>query len=101
MGILDFIIGLTLMNAMPHLVLGVWNGRMFSAFGFGNSKNILYGLLNFAISITLFVYRHGNEPLGQNAIYVGAATILIIYFLTAKFWHHLFQEKFDEAQRAA
>jgi hypothetical protein len=35
---IDFLIGLTLMNAMPHFVLGVWKGRMLSAFGFGNAS---------------------------------------------------------------
>ena len=42
---IDFIISATLMNAMPHLVLGTWKGRMFSAFGFGDKQNIAYGFL--------------------------------------------------------
>lgn len=42
---IHFIISATLMNAMPHLVLGTWKGRMFSAFGFGDKQNIAYGFL--------------------------------------------------------
>ena len=39
MNFIDFLIGATLMNAMPHYVLGIWQGRMFSAFGFGNRQS--------------------------------------------------------------
>src|SRR5947207_7980324 len=93
MNIIDLLIGLTLMNAMPHFVLGVWKGRMLSAFGFGDTKNILYGLLNFVISLTLFVSRYGTEQLFKNGIYVGAMLILVIYFLTGRFWYVLFRQK--------
>ena len=93
MNIIDLLIGLTLMNAMPHFVLGIWKGRMLSAFGFGNTKNILYGLLNFVISLSLFVSRYGIEQLLKNGIYLGALLILIIYFLTGSFWYTLFRQK--------
>ena len=81
MTFIDFLIGMTLMNAMPHFVLGTWKARMFSAFGFGNKKNILYGLLNFLISFGLFLYKYGAEQLIGNGIYLGALAILIIYCL--------------------
>lgn len=93
MNLIDFLIGATLMNAMPHFVLGVWRGRMFSAFGFGNRQNILYGLLNFALSLALFLYQYGADQLVQNALYGGALTILVIYLLTGQFWYKLFQQK--------
>ena len=41
----DFIIGLTLMNAMPHFVLGTFQARMLSGFGYGDHANIIYGRL--------------------------------------------------------
>jgi len=93
MDVVDFIIGLTLMNAMPHFVLGIWKGRMFSAFGFGNSKNILYGLLNFIISVGLFLYKYGTGQLLENEIYAGALTLLVVYFLTGRFWYFIFQSR--------
>ena len=65
MSVIDLIIGATLMNAMPHLVLGIWKGRMFSIFGFGNLQNILYGVLNLVVSVCLFTYQHGIEQLAQ------------------------------------
>ncbi len=92
MDLIDFLIGFTLMNAMPHFVLGVWGGRMFSAFGFGNNQNIAYGLLNFLISISLFLFRHGIEGLWENGLFAGAGLVLVIYFLTGHFWRNLFQK---------
>lgn len=94
MDILDFLIGLTLMNAMPHFVLGTWKVRMFSAFGFGNTKNILYGILNFLASLALFGYKYGVEKLTQNGIYVGALVLLLIYFLTGWLWYSIFHKNF-------
>ena len=99
MDIIDFIIGMTLMNGMPHFVLGIWKGRMFSIFGFGTVKNILYGLLNFAISLGLFIYRHGAEQLLKNGIYAGALVLLLIYFATAHFWYAIFHKKYYEGNK--
>lgn len=81
------------MNAMPHFVLGVWQGRMVSVFGFVNLQNMLYGLLNFALSLVLFLFKYGPGQLYQNAIYGGALTLLVIYLLTGQFWYKLFQPK--------
>lgn len=99
MDILDLIIGMTLMNAMPHFVLGVWKGRMLSVFGFGDTRNILYGLLNFAISVALFLYKYGTDQLLRNGIFAGALILLVIYFLTGKFWYSIFHEKYYEKPR--
>ncbi len=93
MTIIDFLIGLTLMNAMPHFILGTWKGRILSAFGFGDKQNIAYGLLNFAISVGLFIYKYGATKILDNGIYVGALTVLIIYFLTGQFLRNLFDKK--------
>lgn len=93
MTIIDFIIGATLMNAMPHLVLGIWKGRMFSAFGFGDTQNIAYGLLCLFISVGLFIYKYGAIAVLNNGIYSGALAILLIYFVTGHFWYKLFNKE--------
>lgn len=101
MDILDFIIGATLMNAMPHFVLGVWKARMFSAFGFGDTQNIAYGVLNFVISFGLFLFKYGFAGLAQNGNYAGALTLLVIYFLTGRFWYARFnQPKIEKTERS-
>jgi hypothetical protein len=96
MDIVDLLIGMTLMNAMPHFVLGVWKGRILSAFGFGDAKNIVYGLLNFTISMGLFLYKYGVAQLLTNGIYAGALILLVIYFLTGKYWYWIFHQKYYE-----
>lgn len=73
------------MNAMPHLVLGIWKGRMFSAFGFGNKQNIAYGFLCLAISLCLYIYKYGLPNILDNGIFAGALAILVIYFLRGNF----------------
>ena len=61
--LIDFIIGLTLMNAMPHFVLGTFRARMLSGFGYGHRANIAYGLLNFSISLALYILHiHPGRP---------------------------------------
>lgn len=92
MTIIDFIIGATLMNAMPHLVLGIWKGRMFSAFGFGDKQNIAYGFLCLFISVGLFIYQYGAAAIFGNGIFSGALALLLIYFLSGQFWYKLFEK---------
>lgn len=79
-----FLIGVLLMNAMPHFTLGVWGGRILSAFGFGNTANIIYGLLCFITSVSLFAYEYGITNILDQPIYARATTILVIYFVTGK-----------------
>jgi uncharacterized protein (DUF2235 family) len=89
----DFAIGAFLMNAMPHLVLGIWNGRILSAFGFGNKQNIAYGFLCLAISVGLYIYKYGFAGLLNNGIYSGALAILLIYFIAGKLVYKYFNKK--------
>jgi hypothetical protein len=93
---IDFIIGLTLINTIPHFVLGVWKGRMFSGLGFGNTANILYGVINFVISISLFVYKYGLGGILDNGIYLGALFVLISYFIVGKLCYNYFHKQYYE-----
>lgn len=93
MNLIDFIIGLTLVNALPHFVLGIWKGRILSAFGFSSTANILYGFLNFVVSISLFLYQYGYEKLLENGIYAGGLFIVIAYLLLGKILYRYFHEK--------
>ena len=88
MKLIDFFIGLTLMNAMPHFVLGIWRQPMLSGFGLGNVKNKIWGLVNFVISITLFLVEYGWDGLLANGMYAGALLVLIVFFFTSTFWRN-------------
>lgn len=90
---IDFMIGLTLVNTIPHFVLGIWKGRMFSGLGFGNTRNILYGLLNFVTSISLFTYQYGAEGFLKNSLYLGALFVIISYFAVGKWCYNYFHQK--------
>lgn len=93
MSITDFLIGLTLVNAIPHFVLGVWKGRILSGLGFGPTANILYALFNFAVSITLFTTRYGVAGLADHGIFAGGLFIVVIYFITGKFLYTRFHQR--------
>ncbi|MCH9683435.1 MAG: hypothetical protein K0V04_18505 [Deltaproteobacteria bacterium] len=84
MSIIDFLIGLTLMNAMPHFVLGIWKGRILSGFGTSPRGNLAYSMLNFSASIGLFWYEYGLAGLAHNGFYAGGLAILLAYFATAQ-----------------
>lgn len=96
MNIIDFIIGLTLMNAMPHFILGVWKGKMLSGFGVGNTRNIVWGLCNFIVSIALFLYNYGLKGFIENQMYSGATLVLVTFFFTSVFWYKYFNK--DKSQ---
>ncbi len=93
MKIIDLLIGITLMNAMPHYVLGVWKAKMLSGFGTGNTKNIIWGLVNFVASVSLFIYQYGIKGLVENQIYLGALIVLVTFLLTSWFWRSYYSEK--------
>ncbi|MCI4667550.1 MAG: hypothetical protein MRZ79_05260 [Bacteroidia bacterium] len=92
MNLIDFFIGLTLVNAMPHFVLGIWKGRMFSGLGFGNKNNLGYSLINIGISLGLFLYSYGIEGLAENGIYAGGLLTMLLYYLLGRFFYKRFHE---------
>jgi hypothetical protein len=89
---MDFLIGLTLMNAMPHYVLGVWGAKMLSGFGTGNKQNIIWGLCNFIASVSLFIYKYGVEGFITNQMYSGALLVLVTFLFTSYFWSRYYRK---------
>lgn len=96
MNIIDFIIGLTLVNAIPHFVLGVWKGRMFSGLGFGDRNNIGYSLINFVVSVGLFLYQYGLTGLAENGMYAGGLFVVIAYYLVGHLCYRLFHVDYQK-----
>jgi hypothetical protein len=88
----DFLIGFTLMNAMPHLLFGLLKIRFFSVFGFSPQGNIAYAFLNIAIALTLFQIQYGLTTLAQHGVVVGAVAMWFIYLVSGKFFYNLFQK---------
>jgi len=67
---------------------------MLTAVGFGNSKNILYALVNLGISVGLFLYRYGLETLMSNGIYVGGLTVALAFVILGKPMCKIFHDNF-------
>ncbi|MDJ0755301.1 MAG: hypothetical protein QNJ45_17385 [Ardenticatenaceae bacterium] len=91
--LIDFLIGLFLMNAMPHLVFGLLNIRFISAFGLSPNANLAYSLLNAVAALTLFHIQFGIETLMGNGIVIGAATVLLLYVVSGNFFYNLVNSK--------
>ena len=91
--LLDFIIGATLMNALPHLLVGYGHIRFLSLFGYGNLPNIGYAALSTLVSTGLFSWKYGVEGWCTNMLYVGAITVLISYWIFGKIIIRFFEKK--------
>lgn len=87
---------MTLMNAMMHLSLGMWKGRMLTSFGFGNAQNIVYGILNFEIAIGLFVYKYGFDNIWENKTILGASTVFLLFLIFGKTLYKLLHKNQNE-----
>ena len=88
--LIDFLIGFFLMNAMPHLLCGLWGIRFLSAFGFSPAGNLGYAVLNVVIAVTLFHVQYGIGQLATHGIFIGAAAMLFIYLVTGRYFYTLF-----------
>ncbi len=91
---IDFIIGLTIMNAMPHFVLSVYKGRMLSLFGYTPRANLLYALFNVLVAAALFLSKYGANRFWENGILVGACFTLVMYYLTGNYFYQTFHKKY-------
>lgn len=98
MDIIDFFIGFTLMNAMPHFVLGVFEQRILSGLGYGKWANIGYSLIMLATSLILFHSKYGIDQVFHNGIYVGGITMLIIYYGAGRFCYLYFHKRHFEKE---
>lgn len=100
MNLIDFIIGLTLVNTIPHFVIGIWKGRMLSGLGTSSRANIFYGLFNFSISVSLFLYQYGFEGFRTKGVYAGGFFVVFCYFIVGKLLYTHFHAKYYQKKQA-
>ncbi|NQT63351.1 MAG: hypothetical protein HQ556_10375 [Candidatus Marinimicrobia bacterium] len=93
LNILDFLIGLFLMNAMPHMIFGIIRLRFLSLFGFSALGNLLYALVNVSIAGNIYHYQYDIMSIKQDGILLGALAMFVIYAITGRFLVGLFQAK--------
>jgi hypothetical protein len=91
--LIDFFIGFTLMNAMPHLLMGLFRIRFLSLFGFSHNGNLAYGSLNVFVALMLFHIQYGLNILIDNGILIGALVIIVLYLITGRYLYKVFQKK--------
>ena len=81
MNAIDFFIGFTQVNALPHFVFGVWKGRAPSLFGPGPRANLAYSALNLTVSVALFLSAYGTQGFQTQGMFVGGLFIVVSYLL--------------------
>jgi hypothetical protein len=54
---------------------------MLGGFGFGKKANILYGIMNLVISISLYLYNYGLDGLLANEMYLGGLFVVLCFLV--------------------
>lgn len=85
----DFFIGFFLMNAMPHLLFGLYRIRFISLFGLSPMGNLAYALFNIGAALTLFHINYGLSTLSQFGLILGAGFVWVMYVITGNFFYNL------------
>lgn len=91
--LIDFLIGILLMNAMPHMIFGLIRLRFLSLFGFSALGNLLYSLVNIGAAGALYHHQYGINAILLDGVTLGALAMLAIYLLTGRIFISIFQEK--------
>jgi len=83
--IIDFFIGLMLVNVIPHYLVGILNIRFLSLYGFGDKQNIAYAWTSIIISLILFHIKYGIGSLPNHTWFAGGLFVILAYLITGKF----------------
>ncbi|WP_430406953.1 hypothetical protein [Fluviicola sp.] len=91
--ILDFLIGVLIMNALPHFVLGITKTRFLGMFGYKPTANIWYAVVQFVLALVIFHIQHGIETILTNGIFLGAACTCLLFLIFGKTILKFYQNK--------
>ncbi|MEM7164972.1 MAG: hypothetical protein AAF581_05870, partial [Planctomycetota bacterium] len=67
--LVDFLIGLFAVNALPHYLFGRLDTGVLSLFGFSAKGNLLYAGFCLTLSIGLFAYKYGLGAPSEHMIF--------------------------------
>jgi len=96
LNLLDFLIGLLLMNAMPHMIFGLIRLRFFKSFWIlfaGKSPVCPAQPAHWPGGV--YHYQYDIRSLQQDGIMLGALAVLLLYLITGRFLAGFFQPKYD------
>lgn len=91
--ILDFLIGVLLINSLPHFVLGITKTRFLGMFGYKPIANIWYAVVQFLLALVLFHIQHGIAAILENGIFLGAACTCLLFLIFGKSILKFYQKK--------
>ena len=91
--IIDFLIGLTLVNVLPHYMVGILNIRFLGLYGYGNRQNIAYAWTSLVISAVLFHLNYGISSLLDHLWYLGGLSVILSYLLLGRLLIRIFKKK--------
>ena len=91
--IIDFFIGLTLVNVLPHYMVGILKVRFLSLYGFGDKQNIAYAWTSLIVSLVLFHINYGIGSITSHTWYIGGMSVILAYLLTGKYLVRVFGDK--------
>ena len=91
--ILDFFIGVLLINSLPHFVLGITKTRFLGMFGYKPIANIWYAVVQFLLALVLFHIQHGITSILENGIFLGAACTCLLFLIFGKSILKFYQKK--------
>jgi len=91
--IIDFFIGLTVANSIPHFLVGAAGIRFLGMFGYGDKANMAYSLLSILVSLLLFHINYGLGNLFEKPMYLGALAVAVSYVFGSHILIRLFASK--------
>ncbi|QDT31672.1 hypothetical protein [Thalassoglobus polymorphus] len=77
---IDFLIGLFAANALPHYLIGRFDGRILGLFGYSARANIAYSFLCTAIALGLFQYKYGLESIADHGMLLGVLLVVFSFY---------------------
>lgn len=94
---LDIYLGILVVNAFPHLIVGQLNIRFLSLFGYSSKANIAYSLFNVFGAVAIALYKFGLDTVFSSGFTWGALFVYVSFFIGGPFlfnyWHFSYNQK--------
>ena len=87
---IDFLIGFLVMNAMPHMLFGLFHIRFISPLGYGSQANLGFALIYVVLALLLFLWQYGLRTRLENGMVLGAGGVLLAFAVSGRFFYNLF-----------
>ena len=81
---MDLLIGILMIHAVPHLILGLWNRQFYSPLGKSSTANLFYGVIVALLAAGLFLKNYGLDGLMENGIFLGGFVAIVLYAVFGK-----------------